>query len=152
MATDDAIARIADPEDVFRLREDSGNPWEAKSCFWNLPAFDGGVRREDRFQESEQQRLELFGNFAIEGFRPVPIQTAVPFDVFGKNAACIVHVLRGDEIPRTVEWLSHEDAAGGQRIGDGACSGMAAADDGDECHDVKRWWRAGNWIQNSMTN
>ncbi len=99
MSADDAIARIADPEDVFCFREDSGNPWETKSCLWNLPAFDGGIRREDGFQEGEQQRLELFRNFGIESFRPVPIQTAVPFDVFGENAACIVHVLRRDEIP-----------------------------------------------------
>ena len=99
MTADDAIARVANPEDVFRLGEDSGNPWEAKSRLRNLPAFDRGVRCEDGFQEGEQQRLELFGNFRIEGFRPVPIQTAIPFDIFSENAACVIHVLRRDKIP-----------------------------------------------------
>ena len=99
MAADDAVSRVADPEDVFRLREDAGYPWKAERRFRNLPAFDWRVRREDGFQEGEQQRLEFLWNFGVEGFGPVPIQTTVPFDVFGEDAACVIHVLRGDEIP-----------------------------------------------------
>ena len=51
VAADDAVARIANPEDKFSVREKARYPGEAEGRFRDFPTSQGGVAAEDGFQE-----------------------------------------------------------------------------------------------------
>ena len=129
---EDRIARIPYQIDVVGIRIHPRDPRQHQGRLGQLPPPMLCPCLVYVVQIFTDEPLEIGVDGRFVQRLKVPFEPALPRHVTGEYTRRFIHRLRRHLVARAVDGISHEDAAGVQRVGNGARARVTAANDRDE--------------------